>query len=226
MGELMRQSIRIRYAGELRSDWRERVGNFSPGMSLVELIITMSLMIMLTSALLWMIITAKTMYQASVASGANRQDLQVITWSIAEDLRASNVNSITVSGGTPPAFSFLSALGPAGSFEIYNDAVHDIYGAPYWQKYVIYYIPSGTTRLLRKEIYSSAGLYNAQPLTQTELLGYCTGDGKLVSPSVTALGLSPSVANSSALLSATVQNQNQHGKINTQSSQMSIFLDN
>jgi prepilin-type N-terminal cleavage/methylation domain-containing protein len=187
------------------------------GMTLMELLVTMLIVVMIASALFWMLASAKTMFQSSTGRGSNRQDLQVAAWRVAHDLRAGNVNLLTVTGpGAVNAFGFLSAFDVNGTF------VTDTTGSPVWQKYIIYYIPAGTTKLLRKEVYGNF----TQPLTPQQLLSYCTGDGRLLASSITVLSLSPDTTSRAATLTMTVQGTNQHGKIDRQSKKVTILIMN
>ena len=186
------------------------------GMSLIELLITFVVVILLMGALFWMLLAGKTMWQASVTRSAGRQDVQTASWRIALDLRDSKFDTITNNtSGTPSAFSFLSAYNSGGNF------VTDNSGEVSWQKYIIYYIPTGTTRLLKKDVYGSF----SGALTLPQLTGYCNGAGSLISPSVTSMQLT-NVGSNSATLSLTVENTSKHGTVDRQTKQINIMIRN
>lgn len=184
------------------------------GVTLVELLIIMFIMVLLTSSIFWMPILGKKTWQASIARAANRQDMHLISAKIQLDLGNSNVYTITTAGS---AFSFLSAFDASGNFT--TDAS---FGAPVWQKCVIYYIPGGTTKLLRREVYGAF----TSAITPAQLTSYCDGQGSTISDSVSALSFIPDLGKSSAALALTLQNVNIHGKIDSQYMQTTIFIRN
>lgn len=185
-------------------------------MSLIELLITFVVVILLMGSLFWMLLAGKTMWQGSVTRSTGRQDVQTACWKIALDLRDSKFSTITNNTtGTPSAFSFLSAYNSSGNF------VTDSSGKVSWQKYIIYYIPTGTTRLLRKDVYGNF----SEAMTLPQLTGYCDGTGSLISPSVTSMQLA-NVASKSATLSLTVEKTSKHGKVDRQTKQINIVIRN
>lgn len=88
--------------------------------------------------------------------------------SIKNEALYSNIGSFTVNmNNYPKAVSFQSAY--------YNNFFHTTSdGAPSWQTYVIYYVLSGSTDLVRKEIYSPGPLAALSP---EALISYCTSGG-------------------------------------------------
>lgn len=185
------------------------------GMTLIELIIVTMIMFLLSGSLFWMIIAGKSIWQSSVTRSSDRQELHTTVERITKELRDSDSTLITVSS-TPSAICFLSAFNNQGRF-ITADT-----GAPVWQKYVIYYIPTSTTKLLRKEVYGSY----TTPISLQNLITYCSGDGNLVASTITSFSLTPNITDNSALLSITLQKTNQQGKTDQQSLDMNIFLKN
>jgi type II secretory pathway pseudopilin PulG len=187
------------------------------GMTLVELLSVMIVLLLLTTNLFLMLNSAKRIWQAQVTRTSGQQDLRQTFARIGEELKNSNVGLVrNNTAGTPKAFSFLSAVNGSGTF------VTDANGYPVWQKHVIYYIPNGTNKLLKKEVYGS---YTAA-LTQAELTTHCDGTGTLVAPSVYALELTPDAAGNSAVLRLLVRNTNLNGKTDEQSLTSTIFLRN
>lgn len=192
-----------------------------PGFTLVETLVTILLFLLIAGILFMMIVKSKTAMQSAVTRSSSRQDLQVVFWKIAQEIRYSDVAYITdgsVSG--LKAFSFISAQDSANKFILNAD------GTPNWQKYVIYYVPSGADKVLRKEIYADFKTPGALiPLSQAQLSAELNGTGAPEASSVTAMSLKPSTAGqASAYLTIETQAQNQHGKLDKQSMQMMIYI--
>ena len=186
-------------------------------MTLVELLISMFLLSLAGGVVLGLVVSAKQMWQASVSRVAISQDMQVATSRIVKELRESNVGLITENtAGTPLAFAFVSAQDSLGVFRT------DPTGVPAWQKLVIYYVPTGSRRLLRKEIPGSF----TSAVTPAQLVGYCDGLGSLCASTVNALRLVPNVADHSAVLTLTCQANNAQGHLDAQSRTITIFTRN
>lgn len=217
---------------------------FASGMTLVEMILTMVIVLILALTLFWMLHAGRSMTQASVARGANRQDLQIIASNINEELKDSDVRSLTTIANSPRAkfaFSFLSAYSffkkgnlETGSFYTYTN------GLPVWQKYVIYFIPPDSKplasdpkirvyRLIRKEIIASPPPAEPVALVPGILDSYCTEINKeneyyyrRISSSIYSFDLN--IGDNTATLNFTVLDESGHGKINQQSREMKIFF--
>ena len=186
-------------------------------MTLVEMLISMSILTMAGGIVLGMVVSAKKMWQASVSRVAISQDLQVASLRIVQDLRQANAGVITDNTtGTPVAFSFLSAHNGQGTFQT------DPSGKPLWQKEVIYYLPTGTKRLLRKEV---AGTFSSA-LTQAELVGYCDGRGSLCASTVSSLRLVTNGSDHSAALTLACQATNGQGHLDSQGRTVTILMRN
>lgn len=193
------------------------------GFTLIETLVTSAVVLMLSSIVVFMVIKGKMIWQSSAARTASRQELQVASWKIAQEIQSSNIGYVTDgSTGNLKAFSFISAYDKNGSFATGSS------GAPVWQKYVIYYVPQGTKKLLYKEVYKDfiASPDLLRPLTISELTAYCTGDGKLISPSVTTISLVPQPEKKSAVLTLETEIVNKQGKTDKQSRSMTIYLYN
>lgn len=186
------------------------------GMTIVELIITMFLLLMVGGALLWMLVAGESVVKGSVTRVSGNQDIQVITSAVEEDLRYTNANAIVVNSGSPRAIGILSAYDQGGAF------ITDSTGAPVWQKCVVYYIPVSTTRFIRKEVY---GAFTAPP-SASDLISYCDGKGRQLSSSVKAFSLTVDIVKNSAILRVSVQNTNANGKSDIQSGTASIHFCN
>lgn len=193
------------------------------GFTLIEALVTSAVILMLSSIVVFMVIKGKMIWQSSITRTASRQELQVASWKIANELQSGNAAYITDgSTGGLKAFSFISAYDINGNF------VTSSSGTPVWQKFVIYYVPTGTKKLLRKEVYKDfvASPDLLRPLTISELTAYCTGDGKLISPSVTALSLVPQSEKKSAVLTVETEAVNRQGKTDMQSRSMTVYVYN
>ncbi|MCD6310607.1 MAG: hypothetical protein J7M18_07810 [Candidatus Eremiobacteraeota bacterium] len=186
------------------------------GITLIELLTTFLILILSAGVLFWKLVLGKIVFQAGVLKTSGHQDLQVANQKIALELGNSSVDTLTDSTPiTPSAFSFLSAYDSSGKFITGND------GMPVWQKYVIYYIPSGTTKLLRRVVHGNF----TGPLLTSLLAGYWGGTGNIISPSIITM-LPDNITGDSAALSLTSETRSRHGKINRQSTKIDIYIRN
>lgn len=187
-------------------------------MSLVEMLITLLILSILSVVLFWVLMMVKSGYQASTARSGGRQDLDLALARISQEMMDSNIDTVTNNAsGLPPAISFLSAYNSQGTF-VTNTAD----GTPIWQKYAIYYIPSGTTTLLRREIY---GTFTG-PLSSAQLQSYCNGQGKRVISSISSLGLTLNPGNKTAVVSLGVRDTSTRGKTDQQAQSITILFHN
>jgi len=189
-------------------------------MTLVELLVTMGLLAFFAVGTVTVMSSSKRAWQASVGQAGVRQTLQVVVWRVVNELRNSNATFVT-SQAAPPAFSFPSAVDSKGSF------VTSAEGAPRWQKYVVYYVPTGTQRLLRKELFTIPTDPLLDPaLTPAELAAACDGRGTLVAPGVTDLSLVADPDQSTAVLTLALQASNPNGRIDRMARTITIFARN
>gem|GEM_PF-3020294 len=178
------------------------------GMTLVEVLVTLSVLAILTSLVVVMLVRAKTTWQASTTRAAARQELQEISWRVSREVQASSQAFLTDGGASGlQAFSFVSAVGPEGLF------LTDDQGSPAWNQQVVYYLIPGTTRLLRKELPRDFTTNPAQlrALTPAELATACDGQGKLLSTGVSLLRLTPQADSVTAVLEVQAQGTSAHG---------------
>lgn len=191
--------------------------NPGKGFTLLEVIITSALLTFLLGSLLWVIVAGKCAWQASVTRSAVRQDLQVACRKISLDLRDCNLQFITnsttdLSGGLS-AFSVLSAVDRDGRF-----VTSDADGSPTWKKYVVYYIPAGKTKLLRREVYGNfSGALGAQ-----ELAAYCDGSGVTISGCMTSLRIVTGASGKAVTLMLQASAVNRHGGTDVQSLETTV----
>ena len=127
---------------------------------------------------------------------------------------AATITNLT--GSSTPAVSFLSA------YDQNNNFITDSKGNPVWQKYVIYYKPNGTNKLLRKEVYGSF----TGPLSTSALNSYLDGKGYLISGQVTSFIVTQNTGNNSASIAISVQDTNKHGRSDIQNIGMQVSLRN
>lgn len=188
------------------------------GMTLVELLISMVILAMAAGVVVGLLVTAKNTWQASATHVAVTQDLQVAATRMISDLRDGSVETLTDNtAGTPVGFSLLSARDAGGTF------VTDNGGLPVGQKVVIYYIPDGTRRLLRKEVYGSFTVGQ----THAQLTSACAdGKGSLCASNVTSLRLVPNPSDHSAMVYLTCQAANTQGRIDRQSRTFTVLMRN
>lgn len=218
------------------------------GMTLIEMLIACFCVLFLVDILFFMFFSGNAIWQASITRTADTQELQVADLKIGAELMQSDLNTVTNNtSGSPSGFSFLSAVNSSGYF------VTDITGAPVWQKYVIYCIPSGTTNLVRNEVSLSSLFPLGVPVTipllsALQVSSYCSSRGTIISSAVTSLALQPdyntflSVNLSSGLgvsagvniaastqavnLALNLQRKNQRGKLDQQSRTITIYMRN
>lgn len=220
--------------------------NSKRGMTILEMIVVMGIILVISFALVWMLFFGKKIYDTSLTHGDIRQELQIIISKIADELKDSTIESISTSTlkidpsssqNLPRirAISFLSAYPIELDKTLDRTMRTDERGFPLWQKYVIYYIPLNTTKLLRKEVQISPTLNKSKiPDIDSKL----TGDGKLISSNVSfeedvnknyILTLPKFYFEfnkqiGSATISITLKKKNPHGKVDEQSKLLKIFL--
>lgn len=187
-------------------------------MTLLDLLIAMSIVTLAGVVVVGMLVTAKRTWIASATHVAVAQDLHVALSRVTADLRDGGIDTLTDNtAGTPVAFSVLSAKDSTGSFVTGDD------GVPVSQKFVIYYIPPGTRKLLRKEV---AGAFTTA-LSTADLVTACAdGQGSVCASTVTSLRLVPDTTGGSVVLSLTCEATNGSGRLEQQSCSVTIFLRN
>lgn len=194
--------------------------NRRAGMTLVEVLVTLGLLAFFAAGTVTVMTSSKGAWQASVGQASVRQALQVVTWRIVNEARNSSATYMT-SLAAPPAFSFPSAVDSRGHFVTTAD------GAPKWQKYVVYYVPAGTQRLLRRELFTVPTDPLLDPaLTPAELAAACDGRGTLVTQGATELSLTPDPDTSTAVLSLALQARNPNGRTERLARTITIFARN
>lgn len=151
------------------------------GLSLPELLIVMILLVVLGGILLSMLITGNQTLVGTTSRISVRQDLQTALRRIVGELRASSGNYVTIRSTAPKALAFLSARDATGRF------VTDANGNPAWQRYAVYYIPTGGRGLRRRYVAATT----AAAMTDAQLLALCDGTGDVVASQVTDLAVTP-----------------------------------
>jgi len=189
-------------------------------MTLVEMLLAIAMLLVLSTSLLYLLVSVKRTWQAGVARAAVRQDLQTTLWQMATELRDSEAGLVTDgTQSSPLALCFPSATDAQNAF------ITDSGGGLVWQKFVIYYIPTGTTRLLRKEVYQVPSTPPVQ-LTQAAMGTYCDGTGSLVCPQVQGVTLAVDGANGGVTLGLTLGGRSTHGTDEKTSASMYIQMRN
>jgi len=168
------------------------------GFTLLELISSIFIVTLLGGVLIWVILNTKILVDSTKSRAAARQEMQVIVFRITKEMQDSTSSSF-VSGSN--AFAFASAVDENGIF------VTDSSGKPVWQKYILYYIPSGKTSLLKKEI--DYGTFNPSSLSS-----YCDGSGTRISSSVTSITLTIDKQKRTGEINLTVEQKNKMNKVN------------
>ncbi len=198
------------------------LGGRRAGMTLIELLVTLSILGLFAAGATWTLVAAKVSWQASVGRTDVRQALQVGTWRMANELRDSHSAYLTNNtGSTPQALAFPSARNAQGRFMTGSD------GLPVWQKFVLYYIPTGTDRLLRRELFTVPTDPTVPPvLTQAQVVAACDGQGALVASGARVLSLAPGTQASTWLLSLTVEARNPNGRTESLSRTVAVFTRN
>lgn len=214
----------------------------------MELLVCGFAIFFLIDILFFLLLSGKTIWQASTVRTANTQDLQVADLKMGLELQQSDLSTVTNNtGATPPGFSFLSAVNDKGTF------VTDVTGAPVWQKYVIYCVQTGTTRLMRQEILLTnlfpLGIPSSIPLlSSAQISSSCNGSGTMLSSAVTSLSLQTNyntflnmnlgsglgvgdtvnlgASTKAVYLSLTLARTNAHGKLDSQSRGITIYMRN
>jgi len=197
------------------NSWRTTSGvsDHARGMTLVELLISMTIITLLMGSFMWMLLAGKAMYQSSVAHSRERQELQGIFHRAVQELRESRYSSITLGAG---GFSFLSARDRSGSF------VTDSSGSPVWQKSVLYYNPAGTTKLMRKEVYGTF----SEALSQSAFSSYADDSGFVLSTAFSGGTYTLDPAGRTCSMTMTLFMQNDNGKAEQQAVTALVYCKN
>lgn len=180
----------------------------------------MGLLVVVGGAIAMMLVALKSKWQAGVTRASVRQDLQTTLLQMAQEMRNSEAALVTDgTAASPVAFSFPSAYDARGAF------ITDASGGAVWQKFVVYYVPTGTSRLLRKEVYQ---LPTLPPIQQTlaELTASCDGKGTLVSDSTHALTLAADGERGACTVGLTLRSQSRHGKTEETSQSLYVLMRN
>lgn len=162
-------SMKFTSRGEIPGDLKSRRRAFT----ISEVLVSAVLLVLIFGLTYEMLISAKKFW----LMGDVRSDVQLNARlgfeSMSRDLQSSTMDSITTLTGSLKAISMLSGYNN-GSITLNSE------GKMLWQKYIIYYIPSGETKLLRREVTNaSVPSSTPVPLTSTELTNYCNGLGKV-----------------------------------------------
>lgn len=146
------------------------------GFTLIECLMTLLILVWMSGVLFTVLVSAKKIFHTSINRAMLRQDLQTILWRLSMDARDTDVSNVTIVS-SPSAVAFLSAYDKSTDM-----FMTDLSGAPIFSKAILYYAPTGSTRLLRKEL---PGPYSTA-LTSSQVTAACDGSGAVLSSSVTS----------------------------------------
>ena len=149
------------------------------GFSLIELSSAMVSVSLLTTMLFWTLAAGRTLWTQSDTAIRIQQDLHrdagpQLERELRRSLYASLVN---LTGDDSPALSFASAADCTGF------CTNVTTGDPVWKTQIVYYVPVGTTRLMRAEVpFSGVALTPAQVRSTV-----AAGSGLLVADTIASL---------------------------------------
>lgn len=172
------------------------------GFTLIEMLVTNSIVLLMTIAFSWMLLAGKSTYQTSTARSAARQTLDTALAKITDELRNSRAASLARLS-VPTAISFASSYDGTGVFRT-TDA-----GDPQWQKQVVLWWDLPGEQLYRKELPSP----DATPLTQAQLTTAVATPGQVVLRGVRGFALNAVPGGSFELVLSTHTANQQGGAI-------------
>lgn len=192
------------------------------GMSLSEVLITTVVLMVISSALFWMLLAGKALWLRETGVGSLDQAVDAGLRRIMADFEDSAFDTVTLHMGSDiQAISCLSAWSPTtGQF------VTDSQGKPVWQKYVIYYVES-STRTLRRKVLDSTNWSGGftEPLSQTDLVAQCTA-GMRVAESIINMQAVLDGNTSVLTVTLTAQAPNYRDRVDSRQGSLSIHLRN
>lgn len=138
------------------------------GYNLTEVVVATAILLLLILIFFNVVILSQKYFKLVDVKAEVQLNVKLGMDKILKEAEQSEFNSFTVCASSVKAISFLSAYDSEGFYHTSSS------GAPVWQKYIIFYVPSGENKLLRREI-PSAGA--TAPLTESQLISYCNGTG-------------------------------------------------
>ena len=175
----------------------------SKGFTLVELLAAMVIITLLSANLLLMLRTGTVIWHSSVTHTGNHQIVRNAYRMIEQEMKNSKAAYVTDNTASQPqAFGFLSAYDRDQNF------VTDSTGLPVWQRYTIYYVPTGTRNLVRREVYGSF----TEAMTPQQLAAYCDGQGKVIARGINSMTMVLEPVNNWATVNLVCESENPNGK--------------
>lgn len=171
----------------------------------MELVVTMFCTALLSSLLLSVLLFARATHSKVAKESLFQTRLLSAASRLSEELSRSDSTTLTdMTGSGDQALSFLSATDVSGDFTVNGD------GAPKWQKYVVYFIPSGSGELMRGEYYGDF----TGPASVSRLAEIC-GSRKGCQPIAKVSSLRLKVDLSTGLLVFTIAGPTESGEVRT-----------
>ncbi|MHC9544429.1 MAG: hypothetical protein AB9903_33350 [Vulcanimicrobiota bacterium] len=161
------------------------------GVTLIEIVIASSLSLVVLGLIVLLFVPVKL----SCMTGDSKAEVNMNAYRslsrMERELQSSSISSVTYDlAAAPTVPSALSFLSP---FDRYGRFITDSTGKAVWQSYIIYYIPSGTKKLLRKTV-TITPTSTARRLTLTQLQSRLDGTGDTAAFDASSFTISPKSA--------------------------------
>lgn len=161
------------------------------GVTLIEIVVASSLSLVVLGLIVMLFVPVKL----SCITGDSKAEVNMNAYRslsrMERELRSSSISSVTYDlAAMPTVPSALSFLSP---FDRYGRFVTDSTGKAVWQSYIIYYIPSGTKKLLRKTV-AITPTSTASRLTLAQLQSRLDGTGDTAAFDASSFRISPKTA--------------------------------
>lgn len=161
------------------------------GITLIEIVVASAISLVVLGLILLLFVPVKL----SCITGDSKAEVNMNAYRslsrMTEELRGSTISSVTYDlAAVPTVPSAISFLSP---YDRYGRFITDSTGKAIWQSYIIYYIPSGTNRLLRKTV-TITPTSTASRLTLAELKSRLDGTGDTAAFDASSFTISPKSA--------------------------------
>jgi len=161
------------------------------GVTLIEIVVASAISLVVLGLILLLFVPVKL----SCITGDSKAEVNMNAFRslsrMTGELRGSTISSVTYDlSAVPTVPSAISFLSP---YDRYGRFITDTTGKAVWQSYIIYYIPSGTNRLLRKTV-TITPTSTASRLTLAELKSRLDGTGETAAFDASSFTISPKSA--------------------------------